>query len=183
MLADALLRAEDLDELAELVRHDAPSHAEVPAERQRLVLERDEDPAEARVDAVAEREVDDAVRPAEIDRRFGPFLGQRVEAFAHATRQHHHESVVLHVTSASAAFACARARGASSFQRGGACFGLSHSLARGGVMISPARGWSRSPVPSLTCPDTSPMIDAFSQVSVTRSRRLEMHGRSGPRWA
>ena len=27
------------------------------------------------------------------------------------------------------------------------------------------------------------MIDAFSQVSVTRSRRLEMHGRSGPRWA
>ena len=27
------------------------------------------------------------------------------------------------------------------------------------------------------------MIDAFSQVSVTRSRRLGMHGRSGPRWA
>ena len=27
------------------------------------------------------------------------------------------------------------------------------------------------------------MIDAFSQVSVTRSRRLEMRGRSGPRWA
>ena len=27
------------------------------------------------------------------------------------------------------------------------------------------------------------MIDAFSQVSVTRSRRLELHGRSGPRWA
>ena len=37
VLADALLRAEDLDELAELVGDDAPAHADVAAERQRLV--------------------------------------------------------------------------------------------------------------------------------------------------
>ena len=48
VLADALLRAEDLDELAELVGDDAPAHADVAAERERLVLQRDEDLAQAR---------------------------------------------------------------------------------------------------------------------------------------
>ena len=38
VLAHALLRRQDLDELAELLGHDAPAHADVPVERQRLVL-------------------------------------------------------------------------------------------------------------------------------------------------
>ena len=97
MLADALLRAEDLHELAQLVRDDAPAHAQMTAEGQRFVLKRDEDPAEPGIDAVAEREVDDPVRAAEVDRRLRPFLGQRVEAFTSPASQHHHESVVLHV--------------------------------------------------------------------------------------
>ena len=46
VLADALLRRQDLDELAELLRDDAPAHADVPVERQRLVLRGDEDAAQ-----------------------------------------------------------------------------------------------------------------------------------------
>ena len=38
MLADALLRRQDLDELAELFGHDVPAHADVAVERERLVL-------------------------------------------------------------------------------------------------------------------------------------------------
>ena len=98
VLADALLRAEDLDELAELVGDDAPSHADVAAERERLVLQRDEDLAQARVDAVAEREVDDPVRTAEVDGRLGPLLGQRIETLARASRQNHDDDIVLHAT-------------------------------------------------------------------------------------
>src|SRR5262245_18090757 len=57
VLADALLRAEDVVELAELVGHDAPPHANVAAERERLVLQSDEDLAQARIQAIAEREI------------------------------------------------------------------------------------------------------------------------------
>ena len=77
VLADALLRRQDLDELAELVGDDAPAHADVAVERQRLVLRRDEDPPQSGIDAVAEREIDDPVRPAEIDRRLRALLRQR----------------------------------------------------------------------------------------------------------
>ena len=65
-----------------------------------LYAERDEDPAQAGVDAVAEREVDDAVGPAEVDRRLRPLLGQRIEPLAGASRQHHYDDVVQHGSSA-----------------------------------------------------------------------------------
>ena len=97
VLADPLLRAENLDELPELVRHDAPSHPQVPAERQGLVLKRDEDLPEPGVDAVAQGEVDDPVRPSEVDSGLGPLLGERIQPFAHPARQYHHQSVVLHL--------------------------------------------------------------------------------------
>ena len=88
LLADALLRRQDLDELAELFGDDAPSLADVAVERQRLVLRGDEDAPEARVDAIAEDEIDDAVRATEVDRRFGAIAGQRGEAFADPSREH-----------------------------------------------------------------------------------------------
>ena len=94
VLADALLRRQDLDELAELLRHDVPAHADVPVERERLVLRGDEDAAQPGVDAVAQREVDDAVRPAEVDRRLGALLGQRIEPLAGAAGEHDDEAVV-----------------------------------------------------------------------------------------
>ena len=99
MLADAFLRAENLDELAELVGYDAPSHAQMPAERERLVLQRDEDLAQAGVDAVAQREVDDPVGTAEIDGGLGTLARQRVEPLPCAPGQHHDEDVVEHRTS------------------------------------------------------------------------------------
>ena len=96
MLAHAFLRAENLDELPELVGHDAPSHAEMPAERERLVLQRDEDLAQAGVDAVAQSEIDDPVGAAEVDRRLGAFLRERVQPFARASREYHDEHIVQH---------------------------------------------------------------------------------------
>ena len=96
LLADPLLRTQDLDELAELVGDDAPAHAEMAAERERLVLERDEDAPQPGVDAVAQREIDDPVRAAEIDRRLGALLRQRIEAFPDAAGQDHYENLVEH---------------------------------------------------------------------------------------
>ena len=96
LLADPLLRTQDFDELAELVGDHAPSHAQVAAERERLVLQRDEDAPHPGIDAVAEREIDDPVRAAEVDRGLRPLLGERVQTFAHAPGQHHHENVVEH---------------------------------------------------------------------------------------
>ena len=94
VLADALLRRQDLDELAELLRHDAPAHADVAVQRERLVLRGDEDPPQPGVDAVAEREVDDAVRAAEVDRRLRALLRERVEPLAGAAGEDDDEPVV-----------------------------------------------------------------------------------------
>ena len=94
VLADAFLRRQDLDEFAELFRDDVPAHPDVAVERQRLVLGRDEDAAQAGVDAVAEREIDDAVGAAEVDRRLGALLRQRVETFTGAAREHDGDGVV-----------------------------------------------------------------------------------------
>ena len=94
VLADALLRRQDLDELAELLRDDRPALADVAIERERLVLRRDEDVAESRVDAVAQDEIDDAVRPAEVHRRLGALARQRREPFAGAAGQHDYEDVI-----------------------------------------------------------------------------------------
>ncbi len=94
LLADALLRRQDLDELAELFRHDGPSLPDVTAERERFVLRGDEDVAEPRVDAVAQHEIDDSVGAAEIHRRLGAVSRERSEPFARSTRQHDHKHVV-----------------------------------------------------------------------------------------
>jgi len=68
----------------------------VAAKRERLVLERDEDFPQTRVDAVAEREIDDPVGTAEVHRGLRPLLGQRIKAFARASRQNHDDDIVLH---------------------------------------------------------------------------------------
>ena len=88
--------------------------------------------------------------PAEIDRRLGPFLGQRVEAFAGPAGQHHHESVVLHVVLSARGVRLRPRPVAASlrnlFQRRRSLHGPRRSLARGRVMISPARRRPRNPV-------------------------------------
>ena len=83
-----------LEELAQFLRHDAgPAFADVPVERERLVLGEDEDPAQAGVDAVGERDVDDAVVSAKGHGRFGAIAGQRKEPFAGSARKQYSERV------------------------------------------------------------------------------------------
>ena len=94
VLAHALLRRQNLDEFSELLRDDAPPHPDVAVERERLVLRGDEHAAQTGVDAVAEDEIDDAVRSAEVHGRLGAFLRQRVQALADAACEHDDEAVV-----------------------------------------------------------------------------------------
>ena len=68
--------------------------AEHDREIRRRLLRGDEDTAEPRVDAVAEREVDDPVRAAEVDGRLRTLLGEGVEAFARAASQEDYQDVI-----------------------------------------------------------------------------------------
>ena len=101
VVAHPLLRGQDLDELAELLGDDAPALADVPVERQGLVLGRDEDAPQAGVDAVAQGKIDDAIRPAEVHRGFGAVLGQGIKPLADAAGQHDDEGVFQHACSRS----------------------------------------------------------------------------------
>jgi hypothetical protein len=96
VLADAFLRRKNLDELSELLRHDAPAHADVAIQRERLVLRRDEDAMQPGVDAVAQGEIDDAVRPAEKYGRFRAVARQRVQALTCTACEQNDQRVVDH---------------------------------------------------------------------------------------
>jgi hypothetical protein len=87
VLPHPLLRRQHVHELAQLRVDDAPAHAHVAVEALGLVLGGDEDLAEAGVHAVGEREVDDAVGPAEADGRLGAVLGEGVQALPRASGQ------------------------------------------------------------------------------------------------
>ena len=96
VLADALLRRQNFDELAELFRHDVPAHADVAVQRERLVLRRDEDAPQSRIDAVAQREIDDAVGPAEEHGGLRAVSREGVQALAGASRQQYDQRIVEH---------------------------------------------------------------------------------------
>src|SRR5262245_52285418 len=68
---DALLCRQELHELAELAAQEAPAFLAVAYERMRFVLRQYSDAADPGVDAVREREIDDAEFSAERDCRFG----------------------------------------------------------------------------------------------------------------
>ena len=65
----------------------APAFANVAVERQRLVLRQDVDLAQVGVDAVGQRDVDDAIDAAEGDGRLGAVASQRVQALSRAASQ------------------------------------------------------------------------------------------------
>ncbi len=85
----ALLRRDDLDELAELAAQVTPAALDVLDQRVRLVLREHRDLADAGVDAVRQREVDDAELAAERRRRLAAILGQVPEALAAAAGHDH----------------------------------------------------------------------------------------------
>ena len=108
MLADPLLGRQDGHELAQFLRDDAPAGPNVAVERERLVLGRDEDAAQPRIDAVAEDEIDDPVRSAEVDGGLGAITGERIEPLAGASGQDNRERVGQHAASTPAVTRTAR---------------------------------------------------------------------------
>ena len=92
--AGTLHGRQQLEELAQFLGHNArPSFADVPVERERLVLGEDEDLAQAGVDAVGEGDVDDAVVPAKGHGRFGAIAGEREEPFSGSARKQNSKCV------------------------------------------------------------------------------------------
>lgn len=59
-----------------------------------LVLDEDGDFSKPRVEAITEREIDNAIFPAEGNRRLRPMLGERIKTLALPARQHHGENVL-----------------------------------------------------------------------------------------
>ena len=72
-----------LEQAAEL-----PALAQVLEQRLAAELRQDIDRIDARVDEVAQDEIDDPVLAAERDGRLGPFLCERIEPSALAAGQH-----------------------------------------------------------------------------------------------
>ncbi len=98
-----LLRGEHLDEA---VREDVEPVGlrDVPVERRRVELRQHEDPLQAGVQAVADRDVDQPVLAADRHRRLRPHVRQRIQPGAAAAAQDQGQHVVhgLHLTCAGA---------------------------------------------------------------------------------
>ncbi len=84
---DALLRGQELHELVEASVEEAPTALHVPDQALRLVLRADPDAPDAGVDAVGEREIDDAELAAERHRRFRAPLGQLLQPAPSPSRE------------------------------------------------------------------------------------------------
>jgi len=100
-LAVALLRRPDLDVLAELAVQKTPPAMHVTDQGLRLVLGQHSDPAQLRVDAVREREVDCPVAAAEWHRGLGLARRQTAEPAAGAACENEGHSLVRPLPSAS----------------------------------------------------------------------------------
>src|ERR1700730_16005522 len=83
---DSHLRRQYFDELAK-AQQLRPSLADVPVERERLVLRQDEYAAEVAVDAVGKRDVNNSIDAAEGHCGFGAITRQRPEPLALASSQ------------------------------------------------------------------------------------------------
>src|SRR6202000_28397 len=81
-VVDPLLGRPEIDELVELAAQEAPAALQVAQQRMRLVLRDDRNAPDAGVQAVREREVDDAVLAAEMHGGFDALVGQRAEPCA-----------------------------------------------------------------------------------------------------
>ena len=75
----ALLRRPQIDELAEFAAQETPAALQVAQQRMRLVLRDDRDAADAGVQTIGQREVDDPVLAAKVHRRFDALVGERPE--------------------------------------------------------------------------------------------------------
>ena len=80
LVIELLARRQHIDELVAFARQEGPAVLQVAQERMRFVLGDDADFEEAGIDAVRQREVDDAVTATKVHGWFGTLIGQLVEA-------------------------------------------------------------------------------------------------------
>ena len=92
LLRDAHLRGKHFDEFAEAHQR-RPTGANVAIKTEGLVLSKDKNAAERRVDAIREGDIDDAVKSAEGDSRLGAISGERPETFTLSTREENSEGI------------------------------------------------------------------------------------------
>jgi hypothetical protein len=87
MVAQLLLRRDDLHELAEFASQITPAPLQVLDQGLGLVLGEHADLPDSRIDAVGEHEIDDAELSAKGRRRLTPVLGESFQSLASAARQ------------------------------------------------------------------------------------------------
>src|SRR5260370_179586 len=92
LLRDAHLRREDFDVIAE-AGEGGPARTDVAVEAESFVLGEDENAAEIRIDAIGERDVDNAVESAERNGRLGAVASKRPEAFALAPGKEYYDGI------------------------------------------------------------------------------------------
>ena len=87
VFVDALLRRQHFDVFVQFARQEAPAGADVARQAAGLVLRQHEDAAKIAVDAIGEREIDDAIESAERHGRLGAIAGQGFQPRALAPGQ------------------------------------------------------------------------------------------------
>src|ERR1700693_3230785 len=92
VLRNAHLWRKYFDEISQAHQY-GPAATNVAIEAERFVLREDEDAAQVAVQAIGERDVDDAVHAAERDGGFRAVTRQRPQAFTLAACQEHAECV------------------------------------------------------------------------------------------
>ena len=88
LFVEPLLRRQQVHHFVELGAQKTPAALQMPQERMRFVLGDDANPPDAGVDAVGQREIDDAEFATEIHRRFGATVGELFQTRATSTGQH-----------------------------------------------------------------------------------------------
>jgi hypothetical protein len=97
-LGDLLLRRKDVDRLADTPVEEAPAALEVLDQALRLVLRRHADAPHPGIDAIREREVDDAELAGEGHRGLRAPVGERLQACAAAAGEHERVGLLGEVT-------------------------------------------------------------------------------------
>lgn len=93
----ALLRGPQVDEFAHLAAQETPAALQMAQQRVRLVLRDDRDAADAGIQTVGQREIDDPVFAAEVHRRLDAFVGKRPEPRAPSARKDDGEGGALQI--------------------------------------------------------------------------------------
>ena len=88
LITQALLGRQQIHHLVELGAQKTPATLQMAQERMRFVLGDDANTPDAGVDAIGQREIDDAKFAAEIHRRLGAPVGQLFQTRTASTRQH-----------------------------------------------------------------------------------------------